>query len=511
MATKQEARQVAAEMAGIEMEDFLIYKRNSNGEEVPDKVDIDKVVNCIRKKFSFVTIYGKLHEEIWCYEDGIYKLNGREVIQTQAEELLHGWAKTNVINEIVNKIKRQTSINREEFDNIPKELLPLSNGILNFKTGEFLKYDPKYYFKTKIDNRYRPKTKCPQWLKFVKETFYSEDISVIQEWWGFCLYRDYFIKKGFIGVGDGNTGKTVFQNILFKFFGQQNVSGLNLQKITKDHNFSKASLYNKLVNTYDDMSASDINEGGGLKMVTGRSPISAEYKFGDEFQFINYAKMTFCCNKIPPIKDTDDITYYNRWLPIAFDNVVPESEQDKFLIDKLTTPEELSGILNWALEGLKRLLENGKFSYEKTPEEIKEIMDRSSHPLAEFGLDCLEESRGHKITKERMYEFYTEWAKKYNKQRQTKEKLGKVLPKFVRFIIDGRIGKNRYWNNVKFKENSDIYDTFVNNLRGQELYYISSSLKNNELVSYESPNEKQSNDTNDTSPQEELNIKTEKF
>ncbi len=473
-------------------------------------VNVDAVVDTLRYQNHFVTIFGKQSEQIWAYEDGIYKLTGREIIQTESENLLGTWAKTKVINEIIAKIKRQTAISREEFDNIPKELLPLKNGVLNFKTGEFSDYNPKYYFKTKIDVKYNPKAECSKWLDFIEQTFYSDDILVIQEWWGFCLYRDYFEKKGFIGVGSADTGKSVFQNVLLKFFGTQNTSGLSLQKISMDNNFSKSSLYGKYVNLYDDMSAKDINETGGFKMVTGRSPITAEYKFGDEFQFINFAKMTFCCNKIPAIKDTDDITYYNRWFPIPFDNVVQESEKDKFLIEKLTTEEEMSGILNWALEGLNRLVKNGKFSYNKSPEEIKSIMDRSSHPLAEFTQDCLEECQDSKITKEEMFQIYSEWAKQKNKSRVTIDKLGKQLPRYANFIIDTRDGKVRAWNNVKINENNDTLHTFLKNLRGQGLYIqrLDKSLKK---VCNQSQEDEVINDTLHTNSQKELSEEDKKL
>ena len=115
-------------------------------------VEIDPVVDTIRHDNNFITIFGKKGEEIWCYEDGIWKLRGRALILTEAEDLLGSWAKNKVINEILSKIKRQTETSREEFDNIPRELLPLGNGVLNFETGKFEKYSPKHYFKTKIMN-----------------------------------------------------------------------------------------------------------------------------------------------------------------------------------------------------------------------------------------------------------------------------------------------------------------------------------------------------------------------
>jgi len=99
-------------------------------------------------------------------------------------------------------------------------------------------------------------------------------------------------------------------------------------------------------------------------------------------------------------------------------------------------------------------------------------MDKSSSPLAEFTFDCLEECKDSKIKKEVMFEFYTEWAKLKNKSRETKERLGRNLPRYCKFILDGRQGKIRYWNNVKFKENGDIYDTISNNMGGMGLLYI---------------------------------------
>ena len=117
-------------------------------------VCIDAVVDTIQCDKYFVTIFGKKSEEVWMYDEGVYKPTGRAIILTEAESLLGSWAKTAVVNEILNKIKRQTELSREEFDNIPKELLPLENGVLNFKTDEFLNYNPNYYFKTKIKVKY---------------------------------------------------------------------------------------------------------------------------------------------------------------------------------------------------------------------------------------------------------------------------------------------------------------------------------------------------------------------
>lgn len=466
-------------------------------------VDIDAVVNDLRASFSFQTIYGKNNEDIYFYEDGIWTNSGREVIESEVETLLGSYAKTKVVNEIVKKIKRQTSISFEEFNQIPEELIPLQNGILNFKSGEFFDYSPKYYFKSKLTPKYDPKAECPIFMNFLNETLAPEDIPAIQEWYGFTLYRRYFIKKGVIFVGDGDTGKTVLLTNLIKFIGTQNTTGINLQRITNEDKFALASLHNKYLNAYDDLSSKDINNGGGFKIVTGGGYNTAEVKFGDPFQFINFAKMTFSCNKIPSIKDSDDWAYYNRFMPFEFNNIVDPENQDKFLIDKISTEQELSGILNWAIEGLNRLLVNNKFSYNKTPAEVKRIMDRSSDSLSGFVQDCLIKCDGAKITKEVMFEIYSYWADKKGITGYSKEQIGRRLEKVCPFIA-AKTGTIRFWENadinwenMKNIKELDTLDTF-------KKIYICEGINNYRLdiikkdVSNPSKKSTPNNDTLDT-------------
>ena len=111
---------------------------------------------------------------------------------------------------------------------------------------------------------------------------------------------------------------------------------------------------------YDDLSFKDINDNGTFKMLTGGGTVTAEVKFEDQFQFENYAKLIFTCNKIPSVTDTDDEAYFSRWVLVRFEHKT--ETPDKFLVEKMTTGEESSGILNFALEGLCRLIETQEFS-----------------------------------------------------------------------------------------------------------------------------------------------------
>jgi len=53
-------------------------------------------------------------------------------------------------------------------------------------------------------------------------------------------------------------------------------------------------------------------------------------------------------------------------------------KQNPYLLDKLTTPNELSGLLNKALTGLKQLLRTGKFANDKIIDDIRDEYIRRS-------------------------------------------------------------------------------------------------------------------------------------
>lgn len=438
----------------FDIEDCLI--RNDKGKVV--NLNINPLVDFLLKEHNFKTIFNKKGEIIYYYYKGIYNENGREIISLESEKLLGNFSNTFRINEILGKIKRKTIIDKIKFDNVPLELICLENGILNLITKELSPFDPEIYFKSKIPIKYDKNKTCKKIFNFIEDVCYPEDISVIQEWFGFCLYRRYFIKKAVILFGEKNTGKTVFLNILLKFLGRENTSGISLHRIASKDKFALSSLKDKYSNVYDDLSADDLNDAGGFKIATGGGYITAEYKFGDSFQFMTYAKNIFATNKIPNVKEINDDAYYERWIPICFDNQKEKEEQDNFLFENITTSDEMSGLLNWALEGLDCLLKNGKFSYDKDSREIKVIMQRQNNPIISFVEECLQQDNGNKISKETMYQVYSNWCQVKKVPRLSKEQIGRNLSKYTEYMI-AKGGSERVWENVKLI-NTYTIDTF---------------------------------------------------
>ena len=128
-----------------------------------------------------------------------------------------------------------------------------------------------------------------------------------------------------------------------------------------------------------------------FKKLTCGDIISADRKFEKISGFINRAKLTFVCNKLPGLSEEvkNDMQFWNRIILIKFKNriTVPEDKIVRDLskaIDKFYRPE-LSGILNWALEGARRYIKNNKLTYKH--EDTFDLWfedDEEENPLKDF-------------------------------------------------------------------------------------------------------------------------------
>lgn len=422
----------------------------------PKAVNIGSVADYFCNRYKFKSIFWKSGKEsIFVYKNGIWVEEGRKLLHNEIEIVLKDWTTNHIIKEAIAKIKRRTATTKEEFFITHPTLICIENGVFNLETHELSEFKPKYYFKSKFPIKYKQEADCPKIKKFFNEVLYPVDIPVMQEFFGFCLLGQYKYKKAMILLGDTDTGKTITLKILTRMVGLQNIANLSLQKICANRSFDLLDLKDKYVNIYDDLGSNDLNNTAGFKIATGGADIRGEYKFGDSILFRTFAKLIFATNQIPlpKDKDTDDIAFYIRWLLIKYDNQVTDEKKNPELIDELTTEQEISGLFNWAIEGLDRLQEQKDFSYHKSAMEIKDEMLRSGHPLREFADECLVNVDGTQLTKDEMYDSYQAWCKTKNYAVLSKRNIGSNLRRFVPYLTEGRSGSQRYWLNAKLKKN----------------------------------------------------------
>lgn len=405
------------------------------------------------KTHSIITI-GEKEREMFVYDNGIYYRAENEIIFPEIQRILGEAVTKNAKNETFHKIADMTSYPRDVFTSAPLNLVPLKNGVYDLDSNTLISHSPLYRFKYQFPVTYDKDATCPKIIAFFDQVLNPVQKKIVQEWIGYYFYRLYIFKKAIIFVGEGDTGKTTLLETIIHLIGKENISSISLQKMSGDK-FSAAHLYEKHGNLVDELSAKDITDTGQFKIATGGGSISGEYKFGNQFSFNNFSKLTFACNKIPDVKDFDDIAYFNRWMIISFEKTI-EKKIPNF-IATLTTEEERAGLFNYAMIGLARLLEKGKFSYESSAMDTKREMMKSGSSIAVFASTQIDQDGGAEISKENMYDHYCDFCLANEIPTETIKMFGTKFLFYCTFASEGLItattGKRvSGWRNVAVKK-----------------------------------------------------------
>jgi len=316
-------------------------------------------------------------EEILIYKDGIYE-PAKPVIHKLLEETYKDLLKRHFVDEIYAHLQRSNYIDRSEINNVT-DRIPLQNGLFNLKTYENSEFDSLEHFTYKLNVSYDKTAKCPKWEKFVSEILETDDIPLLQEIMGYCLLPNYPLHKIFWFHGDGRNGKGVVIRTLQHILGKESYSCLDIDNFYG--RFAVKDLYGKLLNVSSEPKLSKRGLDTTIaKKLTGQDEISAELKNKNKtLRFTNYAKILVVGNRFPKV--TDNTTgWRERRIVLKFpntftgENLIPDIEQTWI-------PEELSGIFNWMLEGLKRLNEKAQFTTSKSTEEMELEFEKASNPF----------------------------------------------------------------------------------------------------------------------------------
>jgi putative DNA primase/helicase len=359
-------------------------------------------------------IYFAENGQLLVYNNGVYQTCGEIIIKGSLNKVFHGCSKPNGksiltkndINEIISRVQVENAQPLNIIDNIGP-YLNLENGYINLETLELSEHTPDIPFMNKCPVRYVDGAECQEFMEFLDQSLEKEYHPALEEWFGYNLWSDSRAQKAMLFHGPKRTGKGTTIRVLESMVGSNNCSHVSLQELATNK-FKIANLFGKMANTYGDLPKAMVIETGQFKNLTGEDTIEGEQKFKTAFNFYNKAKMTYSANDVPMLKEADD-AFYGRWLILPYVNSC-YGREDVSLSERLTSPEELSGVLNMALRGLDRLRSNGwHFSHTLSGSEVYE---RMSNPIVAFLQDGYQASDISRISKTDLARDYGEWAKK---------------------------------------------------------------------------------------------------
>lgn len=270
--------------------------------------------------------------------------------------------------------------------------LAMKNGVLLFSPdkldpGLALKtHSPHFFNVAKLPYNFDPDAVCPMWESFLITAMCNnqEFITLLQQWAGYLLLPDMRFHKFLLCVGEGANGKSVFVTVLQNLIGEMNVSSVPLSRFGCP--FSLYGTYGKLLNATDETGhmVQEESEAALKRYVTGQT-MNFERKYRDSFEGRPTAKLVVCTNSLPRFNDKTSGTW-RRVLLVPWDYVVPQEDQIPNLAEEICR-QELPGVFNWAMAGLKSLVKNNGFIKPGRVDELMEGYRKDSDPARAFLLD----------------------------------------------------------------------------------------------------------------------------
>lgn len=242
-------------------------------------------------------------------------------------------------------------------------LINLKNGTfeINSNIQRLRKFNKSDFLTYQLPFEFNPSARFQLFKKFLDEVLPEQELQyILAEYLGYIFIRNSVLKleKVLLLYGTGANGKSVLFEIISALLGYQNITSYSLQSLTGKDGYHRAMIANKLLNY-----ASEINgklETSFFKQLASGEPVEARLPYGNPQLITDYARFIFNCNELP--KDTEQTNaFFRRFIILPFRKTIPPEKQNKKLAEEIIK-NELSGVFNWVIEGLKRLLENGKFT-----------------------------------------------------------------------------------------------------------------------------------------------------
>lgn len=327
-------------------------------------------------------------------------------------------------------------ISSEELDCNPN-LFNCQNGTLELDTLKFRPHSSEDYI-TKISNVvYDEAAKSADWDKFLSEVLPRdrEKVKYLQKAIGYSLSGQCSLETCFIlyGATTRNGKSTVVGTVSYMLgdsdgyarAAQPEVLAIRKNKDSRNASEDIARLAGCRFLNVSEPPQSMAFDAALLKTLTGRDTITARFLFQGSFEYVPQFTLFINTNYLPKVLD-ETLFKSNRINVIEFNRHFSPEEQDVTLKSRLRSQENISGLFNWCIEGLKLFRQEGL----KPPMSVgiaTRQYAQQSDKIGNFIDECLEERQGGGCTAKEAYDVYKKWCSDCGYYAEGKQKFMELL------------------------------------------------------------------------------------
>jgi len=300
----------------------------------------------------------------------------------------------------------------------PEHLVNVANGVLDIDTLTLRPTLPHERFTYKLPVAWNPYATCPVVDEFVRDVLPADCFGITFEILGLCLLQTGRYRRAIMLLGKGSNGKSKILGLFNAILGSQNTAAVPLQ-VLSENRFAAARLFGKMANIAGDLDSRPLERSDLFKTLTGDDRIHAERKYEQGFDFVNTATLVFSANEWPVSHDQTD-AYFTRWVALPFTQHFAESDEDMRpdskpadprILERLTTREELEGVLVRAVHGARALRERGGFDVPKSARDAVHDYREWADTVLAWVVEVVKPLPDLRLTRSMVYGAYKDWVR----------------------------------------------------------------------------------------------------
>ncbi|HYZ47039.1 MAG TPA: phage/plasmid primase, P4 family, partial [Actinomycetota bacterium] len=261
------------------------------------------------------------------------------------------------------------------------------------------------YALSSLPIRYDPAAEAPRWHSDVLGRLDDGEADFLKRFAGYCLttYTDQEIAVWI--SGESGSGKSTFVETVAALAGTR-AGTLSLPKLQTP--FGLSNIPGKTLLIATEQPSVYLEDSHLLDALISGELVNIDVKYRPSFDYLPTAKLLWAMNTLPTVRNPEG-GIFRRVKVLEWAPRLEADAEDTGLKDHLRA-RELPGVLNWALEGLAELREQGAFDIPETVRDATEQFRKNSDVLGLFLEERCHVGTGRQVERDTLYEVYKNWC-----------------------------------------------------------------------------------------------------